>query len=34
MNAQKIAKKMKRAYDDLRESQSYKASKIDDLSDF
>ena len=34
MNAQKIAKKMKRAYDDLRDSQSYKASKIDDLSDF
>ena len=34
MNAARIAKKMKRIYDDLLESQSLKASKMEDLSDF
>ena len=34
MNASKIAKKMKRTYDGLVETQTRKASKIDDLSDF
>lgn len=34
MNENRIAKKMKRAYDNLVQSQSVKTSKIDDLSDF